>query len=357
MNLRRIAYVINAFPQLSETFIAEEISEVLRRGISVRVFSLRKPKEERQHEIISESKLLEKTDYQPEHFKAVLEEFKPVLIHAHFATKATATARGLAKEIGIPFTFTAHRYDIYSKAPDDFFERSMAAGGVVTVSDANVDYISKSFGVPKNRIHMIPCGVDTRRFRPSGKRAVPPHIVCVARLKPFKNQKLLLEACAELRSRGRSFRCIIVGDGPTGDELHALRSRLGLDELVELVGPAVQSEVLYWWQRASIAVLPSESEGMPVCLMEAASCGLPVVACAVGGIPEMIRDGVSGILTPSGDAAALAAALEKLLLDPGLSERMGLEARKRAIERFSIVRQVDQLLAFWTDVIKEKTKQ
>ena len=357
MTLNRIAYVINAFPQLSETFIAEEIAEVLRRGISIKIFSLRPPKEQKFHEIIYEAGLLERTVYGQEHFQKTLQAFQPDLIHAHFATKATAAARELAADIDVPFTFTAHRYDIYSKAPPDFHERAMAAASVVTVSDMNIDYMSETFGVPKNHIHLIPCGVDTQRFRPSGSKATPPHIVCVARLKPFKNQKILLEACAELKARGRKFHCILVGEGPTRDELDVLRSRLGLEGCLDLVGGAVQSEVLKWWQRASIAVLPSESEGMPVCLMEAAACGLPIVATAVGGVPEMIQEGVTGFLTPSGSATSLVTALEKLLLNPELREKMGNKAREGAVAQFSVVRQVNQLLSLWTNILEKKASQ
>src|SRR5207302_10867012 len=92
----------------------------------------------------------------------------------------------------------------------------------------------------------------------------PPLIVCVARLVPFKRIGLLLEACAILRAWGVEFRCAIVGDGPCRDELETARARLGLAQAVELVGAAEQAEVLAWWRKAAAAVLPSDSEGMPV---------------------------------------------------------------------------------------------
>jgi glycosyltransferase involved in cell wall biosynthesis len=283
----------------------------------------------------------------------VLHGFRPDVLHAHFATSATACARELARELGLPFTFTAHRYDIYAKPPPDFADRAAAAAAVVTVSDANAAYLTQTFGVPAGRITVIPCGVDTESFRPDGTRPTPPEVVCVARLKPFKNQRLLLDACALLRARGVEFRCVLVGDGPCRDELEAQRRRLGLDGVVELVGPAVASQVLRWWQRAAVAVLPSESEGMPVCLMEAAACGVPAVATAVGGNPELVVDGVTGLVVPPGDSGALATALERLLREPGLARRMGEAARRRAEDRFSVVRQVDALLAVWDGVLSK----
>jgi len=356
MTPERIAYVCNAFPQLSETFIAEEIVEVLRRGIAVRIFSLRRPKDPKCHEIVTEQGLMQRTIYARESFRSEMLRFQPDLIHAHFATKATAAAREFSCLLKTPFTFTAHRYDIFSKAPDDFHERARAAACLVTVSDLNADYIVKTFSVPRAQIRVIPCGVDTRRFRPGEEKAQPPHIVCVARLKPFKNQKILLEACAMLKARGLKFRCVLVGDGPTRGSLEALRARLALEDCVHLAGGALQSEVLRWWQKASIAVLPSESEGMPVCLMEAGACGLPLAATAVGGIPEMVQEGLNGFLSPSGDAASLASSLERLLLDPEKASQMGQKARDLAVAHFSVARQVDALTALWAQILSSQDK-
>ena len=343
----RVAYLVRVFPKVSETFIASELAEVRQRGVEVRILSLRRPAEDLRHEIVARAGLDERTVYDPREFPVILREFRPQLLHAHFATAATAKARELAAEIGVPFTFTAHRYDVYDKAPADFADRAAAAGAVVTVSEANLRHIVKAFGVPAARIHVIPCGVDTERFQPDGQRAKPPLIVCVARLVPFKRVGLLLEACAILRTRGVAFQCAIVGDGPCRDELETARGRLGLEQTVELVGAAEQAKVLAWWRRATVAVLASDSEGMPVSLMEAAACGVPAVATAVGGIAELIEDGVTGFLTPPGDASRLAGALERLLLDPDLVARFGAAARRRVVERFSLTRQVDRLLALW----------
>src|SRR5256885_8167092 len=109
----RVAYVLRVFPKISETFVASELAEVRRRSVEVRILSLRRPAEEPRHEIVARAGLAERTVYDPQEFPAVLREFRPDLVHAHFATQATAAARELARELGVPFTFTAHRYDIY----------------------------------------------------------------------------------------------------------------------------------------------------------------------------------------------------------------------------------------------------
>src|SRR5689334_9793917 len=102
---RRIAYVLKVFPKISETFIAEELAELHRRGIEVRILSLLPPRNEPQHQIVSSAALKEITCYQPERFGEVVQEFRPDLLHAHFATEATAAAIELATEEGVPFTF------------------------------------------------------------------------------------------------------------------------------------------------------------------------------------------------------------------------------------------------------------
>ena len=348
---RRVAYIVNVFPKLSETFIAGELAELRRQGVDVRVLSLRQPTEELRHEIIDSACLAQRTVYDPQEFPAVLRDFNPDILHAHFATQPTAAAQYWSGELGIKFTFTAHGYDIYRRPPSDFSTRAAAASAVVTVSEANARHITESFGVAPNHIRVIPCGVDTDRFRPAEERPEFPFIVCVARLNPVKNLGLLLEACALLQARQLKFHCVIIGDGPCRKELEIARSRLGLEHVVELPGAAQQSNVLAWWHRAAIGVLTSHSEGMPVCLMEAAACGVPVVATAVGGVPELVQDGVTGLLTPAGDAEGLAAALSHLLCDTNLSARMGADARHRAEERFSLKRQVNRLLEMWIDLV------
>ncbi len=354
MTIQRIAYVVNVFPKLSETFIAGELAELRRRGVEVRILSLRPPPAGPRHGFVARAGLEERASYEPSEFPALLRAFRPELLHAHFATEPAAAARDLATGLGVPFTFTAHGYDVYRRPPEDFAERAAAAAAVVTVSQANARHIAATFGVSPGRLRVIPCGVDTGRFRPCGPRAVPPYIVCVARLVPVKNLGLLLEACADLRGRGLEFRCVLVGDGPCRDDLAAARARLRLEDVVELVGAAEQDEVLAWWQRASLAVLTSEREGMPVSLMEAAACGVPAVATAVGGVGELIDDGVTGLLAPPGDRKAVMAALERLLRDVDLAAALGRQARARAEARFSVGQQVDRLLELWNTLVREE---
>src|SRR5438445_11421706 len=164
MSPRRIAYVLKVFPKISETFIATELAELRRRGIELRILSLQRPQPGVYHDFIVTSGLEQITLYEPNDFLAVIKDFRPQLLHAHFATEATAAAIELATEQGIPFTFTTHGYDIYRKAPPDFRARAGAARGVVTVSRANADDMAQIFGVPPSHIRVILCGLGTNRF-------------------------------------------------------------------------------------------------------------------------------------------------------------------------------------------------
>ncbi|HEU0008506.1 MAG TPA: glycosyltransferase, partial [Verrucomicrobiae bacterium] len=251
-------------------------------------------------------------------------------------------------------TFTAHGYDIRRKPPADFAERAAAASAVVTVSEANREHIIRDFGVPEAKLRVIPCGTDTEQFRPLPSRPPGkelPLVVCVARHVKVKNLGLLLEACALLRERSVKFRCLSVGDGICRGELEAQRAALGLENVVEFVGAQEQRSVLEWWQRARVAALTSENEGMPVCLMEAGACGVPAVATRVGGIPELVVHGETGLLTAPGDARAFADALHELLQSPERAAAMGRAARERVKAKFSLAKQVDDLLAVWSEVL------
>jgi glycosyltransferase involved in cell wall biosynthesis len=353
MTPRRVAYILKIFPKLSETFIANELAELRGRGVDLAILSLLPPREEPTHEFIVRAGLRELACYEPGRFAEVLQKFKPDILHAHFATESTAAAMELSATYGVPFTFTCHGYDIYRKPPADFAARAIAARAVVTVSKANAAHLVRNLGLPDEHIRVIPCGVDASFFQPNGLggKSEIPLLVCVARLVQVKNLGLLLRSCAVLRDRNVKFRCVLVGEGPLRPELQGMRAQLGLDQFVQMPGAVEQTRVLKYWQEADVGVLTSSSEGMPVSLMEAGACGVPVVATAVGGVPELIEHEKTGLLVSPGDVTELARALERLLADQALRTRLGGNARLRATTAFSIRRQVDALLGLWTEIL------
>ena len=356
MKPQRVAYIVKRFPKLSETFIVEELAELQRRGVEVRICSLKPPMESLQHGVVKRSGLLERTTYGLDGVQTLFARFRPQLIHAHFATQPAEVAQTLAAELDVPFTFTAHGYDVYRKPPSDFAARAAAASEVITVSQANADFMHDKFGVERDAVRVIPCGIDISRFTPGMHRCDPPIVLCVARMSPVKNLELLLRGCWLLKRDGVSFRCVLVGEGRCRPALEGLRTSLGLESTVLFAGALDQDGVVESWKRASVGVLTSHSEGMPVCLMEAAACGVPVVATNVGGVRELVQDGTTGLVVPADDPDALAISLGLLLTNPRLANRMGLSARTRAESCFSVARQVDSLLAVWSQACSRKVK-
>ncbi len=354
MSIRRVAYVVNMFPKLSETFVANEIAALLARGVDCQVLSLKTPTESLRHAVVDGMRLDRMLFHDLPSFRRALADRPPDVVHAHFATEPARVAGQLAAERRVPFTFTAHGYDVYRKPPADLRERVRGADAVVTVSGANADHLVATFDAPRDRLHVLPCGVDLEVFRPSPSRVEAATIVCVARLRPVKNLGVLLAACRGVKDRGLPFRLIVIGDGPSRPELECERTRLGLDAEIRFIGAQDHATVRDWWQRATVGVLSSRSEGMPVSLMEAAACGVPAVAPGVGGIPELIEHGVTGFVTPVDAPSAIADALAALLTSPGLRATMAVAARQRAEARFSSTAQVDGLLRLWTSVVRSR---
>ena len=166
MILKRIAYVVNVFPKFSETFIANEIAELKRRGIEVAILSRRSPAESLRHKVVTDNDLEALTCYGESSFLPYLKKFRPQLIHAHFATQPTELARKLSVTLNIPYSLTAHCYDIYRRPAADFADRCRSASSVVTVSEANAEYMINTLGAPASNLSVIPCGVDTNWFKP-----------------------------------------------------------------------------------------------------------------------------------------------------------------------------------------------
>ncbi|MBI4635717.1 MAG: glycosyltransferase [Candidatus Rokubacteria bacterium] len=215
------------------------------------------------------------------------------------------------------------------------------AGAVATV-------LSGREGVRPHRIEVIPPGVDVKRFEPGPRdeavRAewgVGPGdrlVVCVGRLDRYKGQQYLLEAVAILGRERPNIRLALVGDGRFRPRLEAQASALGIGPRVIFSGAL--ADVRRALAAADLFVLPSEEEGMPGAVLEAMAMGLPVVATAVGGVPEIVVDGETGMLVAPRQPTALAEAMGRVLEDPALAGRVGCLGRRRVVEEFSIERSV-----------------
>jgi glycosyltransferase involved in cell wall biosynthesis len=194
-------------------------------------------------------------------------------------------------------------------------------------------------GVSADKVTVIPNGLDLRAFSPAGTRDRRRHVLVVANLRPEKGYDVLIDAAALVLQRYPDAHFHCVGTGP---ELPALERRMaerGVMHAFTILGS--RDDVPARLAAADIFVLPSRTESMPNSVLEAMAAGLPVVASAVGGVPEIIRDEHTGLLCVPGDAPALAERLCRLMADPDLANRLGDAARRETHACYSFDRMVD----------------
>lgn len=186
-----------------------------------------------------------------------------------------------------------------------------------------------------HQVVVAPCGVDTDLFRPT-PRPEGDYILCVARFSdPRKNVRLLLDAYALLRQKAETVPDLYLVGEPPSEAMQRQLQTLGLAPNVKLLRPKRDKELAALYRNANFFVLSSNEEGLGIVILEAMASGLAVVSTACGGPATAVSEGETGLLTPIGDAPALAAAMEKLVREPALRARMGREGRRVAEERFS----------------------
>jgi glycosyltransferase involved in cell wall biosynthesis len=192
-------------------------------------------------------------------------------------------------------------------------------------------------GIARRKVVVLHNGIDLERFGLAGAAPEGPAVL-VARLAPEKDIATLLHAAQRIVCQRPDFRLEIAGDGPCRADLEALRDRLGLCAQVRFLGPV--REVAELLARARLFVLSSVTEGISLTLLEAMARGLPVVATAVGGNPEVVATGETGLLVPPRDPAALAEAVLSLWSQPGTIARLGTAGRRRVEAHFDVRRMV-----------------
>lgn len=404
----RVAYIMSAFPVVTETFILFEIIELERGGLTVEIFPLRPRGEPTPH--AGAAALAARTHYaglvtlptlaaqlhwlrrRPRaylgawwralrgnvrsrgflaravvvvplaaRFAREMQRLGVGHVHAHWATHPALAANVVHHLTGLPYSFTAHAHDIY-------VDRTMLetkvrdASFVVTISDFNRRLLGRLYGDwAAAKTSVVRCGVDLTAFSPRPPRApvAPFTISCVAALREKKGQEYLVEACGLLRDEGVEVRCLLVGDGERRPLIEARISELGLDGRVLLLGHRSRDEVSATLKESDAMVLPSvttgggDMEGIPVALMEALATRVPVVASALSGIPELVEEGVTGHLVPERDPRALADAIRRIHDDPEGAARMAAAGRERVLDAFDLERNTATLRGLLTWSFRE----
>jgi glycosyltransferase involved in cell wall biosynthesis len=233
----------------------------------------------------------------------------------------------------------------------------------ICVSQDILEIRHRREGTPLSKLVRIPNAIETGKFRdPTRGRAavmaefgwepLDPLVISVGRLEPEKNYTLLVQAIGQVSRRLPRTRCMIVGEGTCRKDLTTLIQSLGLGEHVRL--PGTRSDIPDLLGAADVFVLASLKEGLPVALLEAMAAGKAVVVTSVGGMPEVIHDGKSGLVVPPGHVDALAEAVGNLLGDQGLRMRFGKAVRDKAEKEFDIQQVVDRIAAIYTDLHARK---
>jgi glycosyltransferase involved in cell wall biosynthesis len=401
----RISYIIGRYPVLTETFIDREIERLRARGVDLRIVAIRRPDPNlspSQRELARSvtyllpvsmldvakaniwglrrprtylgtlSWLLTRPHgHAPRrrtalhfltgvHAAWTLRDRRGVHLHAHFVDRAATVALVAARFLDTTYSATAHAREIYVD-PVLLPERFGGAVFAATCTEYNRVHLTRLLGDEVgSKIVRLYHGLDLAPYATErAARAAdqgPPLLLAVAQLMERKGLRYLIEACQQLVARGRQVRCTIVGDGPLRAELENHVARLGIQEVVTLTGPLPHPEVVALVQRATAFVLPcivaddGDRDGIPNVILEAMAGAVPVVSTPVSGIPEVVRDGETGLLVPERDAAAIADAVERLLDDPGLADRLGRAGRDLVRSEFDLDRNVDRLLERFVQV-------
>lgn len=394
-----VAYTMSRFPKLTETFILYEMIALEEAGVRVELFPLLKENQDVHHQEVA--KWMERAHFYPfisgkiiaanlrylikkpiTYLRTIFEVLfgtisslnfffgalgvlpKAVLfaqemeklgvkhLHCHFCTHPAIAGLIVFRLSGIPFSFTAHGSDLHVDQTM-LGKKIAAAKRAVTISNFNKEVMVSASGESlRNKIDVIHCGVDPDLFQCHDRNrepGAPFQILCVASYEEVKGHKFLVDACKILNDRGVPFRCHLVGYGPLRSQVEQQIGELGLSEYFEIHGGLPRHKVLEMHALADVLILPSvptksgKKEGIPVVLMEGMSSCLPVVSCNISGIPELVQDGVSGILVEPKNAAAIADALQQLHENPGLRQQMGTAGREFVCREFDLKKNARKL--------------
>ncbi len=391
----RVAFVLKGYPRLSETFIAQEIQALERRGLEILIVSLRHPTDRARHPIneLIRAAVLYLPEYLHQEPRRVwrgwlrsrrrpgysrarsawladlrrdptpnrIRRFGQALVlaaelpddvdrlHAHFLHTPASVARYAGIIAGLGWTASAHAKDIWTLPEWEKRTKLAEAGWVVTCTEAARRHLA-SLALRPSCVALSYHGLDFRRFptapwcvnrRDGSDQQEPVTILSVGRAVPKKGYDDLLEAFA-LLPPGLEWRFVHIGGGALSSALRHQAERLGLSGRIEWRGARAQPDVLAAYREADLFVLActitgdGDRDGLPNVLIEAQSQRLACISTHVSSIPELIEDGVTGLLTPPGDAMTLAQAMIRLIRDPKEREHLGSAGETRVRSFFSM---------------------
>ncbi|OMH39744.1 glycosyltransferase family 4 protein [Motiliproteus sp. MSK22-1] len=403
---RSITLVLKGYPRLSETFIAQEIRQLERRGLEITIVSLRHPTDKQVHPIHREIKApviylpeylhqeplrvfkgLIRSLAKPGFFKALktwLKDFKRdptsnrfrrfgqalVLanelpkptqqLYAHFIHTPASVTRYTSIICDIPWSASAHAKDIWTIPQWEIKEKLDDISWLVTCTKANTEYLKQLAASPE-KVGLVYHGLDFERFNTESTdtstdtlsenhaEPKPVQLISVGRAVEKKGYDHLLNALAKL-PKTLHWKFTHIGGGPLLDDLKKQAEKLTITPHIEWLGALPQETVLQHYRKADLFVLASkvigdgDRDGLPNVLMEAQSQALCCLSTNISGIPELIENGITGLLVEQKNETELAKALENLISDPQLRQQLGNAGYQRVTKEFSVTQGIDTLM-------------
>lgn len=353
---KKIVVVVSGFPRRSETFALGELLALEGRGALAAVYAT-KPGDGGHLQPGCE-RLLARVRHLPvagpgqqaDFMIADLEGQRVAGFHGYFAHTPAEVAARAAARLGVPYGFSTHARDARKVSPDVLAGRAHKAACVVA---CNTD-VAQEIERTGTRVHLLPHGVDLRRFHPRPEPADETlRLLAVGRLVEKKGFDVLVEAAARLKS---PFRLRIVGEGTERERLLSLIDAHDLSDRVTLDGALTHAELPAAYADAHAVVVPSiqdasgDRDGLPNVVLEAMACARPVVASQISAVGCAVTHGETGLLVPPGDAVALVAAIERLAAGRALRERLGRGGRVRVERDYEVGRCANRLCDLLSDV-------
>ena len=400
--ISKIAYIFSQFPETHETFILREIIELKKNNINPELFSLKKCKDRVIHP--QAQKFITQTHYSSLislkiimvmfyfmwnkpiefmrlihylikfnsssfeflikslaiipislYYAKIMRDLQITHIHSHWATIPTTSAVIISRILGIPFSFTAHAWDIFLPNPM-LKEKVSNAEFVATCTGYNKNHLDSLLEYKENdKIFLNYHGIDFDTLPEVHKNIDGNLIFSIGRLCEQKGFPYLIEACAILRDQGYQFKCIIIGEGPDRKALTAQIELLGLQKFVFLSGMKPQSYIFEMFNKARMFVLPcvisrnGDRDGIPNVMIEALALRTPVISTTVSGVPEIIINNITGIAVEPRNAQQVAEAIIELLNNPDAAKTFVKNGRDLVEEKFDIKKNIKELVEIFID--------
>ena len=397
----RLGYIVSRFPHLPETFILREMVELERLGWSISLYPLISQKQPVIHpdalvwdckaqkagffsprvwianiQMLFHSpgryiqtwfRMARLNIKSPSFFVRALILFPKAVwiasqmqaegiehIHAHYASHPALAAWIIHQLTGIRYSVTIHAHDIFVNRT--MLEQKMRdAALIVAISEFNREYLSREVGGwVRSKTKVVHCGISPDWYHPQMQSArlidqSAFRLVTIGSLQPYKGQEVLIRSCKRLVDLGIPVHCDIIGEGELKEPLQRIIQSYGLEERVILKGALTQEEIAQKLPEYDCYVQPSiitpsgKMEGIPLAIMEAMACNLPVVASDISGIPELVQPGITGYLVPSGDDLALANQLAGIFADRETARCIAQRGLEKVQQDFNISTQAAAL--------------